>query len=177
MAPADAYPNLGTSIAGAVYAALGALIIRRARRNVIGWILLGVGYGFTVISVASAYAVLGILTHPGSLPGPELAGAVAQWTFVASIPALAFMLFFFPDGHVAIPPMAAGKLLVGVAATVLTVIGWMVKPQPVGVPAPGGATRFRIRGGSMLSRTSFRRCWWGRCGSSRSRSPLPSSRS
>jgi signal transduction histidine kinase len=140
MAPADAYPNLGTSIAGAVYAALGALIIRRAR-NVIGWILLGVGYGFTVISVASAYAVLGILTHPGSLPGPELAGAVAQWTFVASIPALAFMLFFFPTGTL---PSRRWRpiLLVGVAATVLTVIGWMVKPQPVGVPAPGGATRF-----------------------------------
>jgi signal transduction histidine kinase len=140
MAPADAYPNLGTSIAGAVYAALGALIIRRAR-NVIGWILLGVGFGFTVISVASAYAILGILTHPGSLPGPELAGAIAQWTFVASIPALAFMLFFFPTGTL-LSRRWRPILLVGVAATVLTVMGWMVKPQPVGVPAPGGATRF-----------------------------------
>jgi signal transduction histidine kinase len=140
MAPSDAYPNLGTSIAGVVYAALGALIIRRAR-NVIGWILLGVGFGFTVISVASAYAVIGILTHPGTLPGPELAGAIAQWTFVASIPALAFMLFFFPTGTL---PSRRWRplLLVGVAATVLTVMGWMVKPQPIGVPAPGGATRF-----------------------------------
>ena len=139
--PSDAYPNLGSAAAGVVYATLGVLIVRRAR-NVIGWLLQGVGMGLAILSFASAYAVFGIATHPGSLPGPEVVGAIAGSVFVATAPSLAFMLFFFPTGT-----LLSGRwrpvLTIGIVAIGLTWLGFIVNPVAEGVPAPGGALRFQ----------------------------------
>jgi signal transduction histidine kinase len=140
MVPSDSYPNLGSAIAGVVYALLGTLIVRRAR-NVIGWILLGVGLGFTFLSLTSAYAVMGIVTHPGALPAPKLVGAIGEWTFVVTAPALAFMLFFFPTGTL---PSRRWRpvVVVAIVASALTLAGWILNPVAVGIPAPGGAVRY-----------------------------------
>lgn len=136
----DAYPNLLSAVAGIVYAMLGALIVRRAR-NVIGWILQGVGLGLALLSFASAYAVVGIATRPGSLPNPELLGTIAETTFVVTAPSLAFMLYFFPTGT--LPSRRWRPILaIGILALVLTSLGFLVNPVSVGVPAPGGARRF-----------------------------------
>ena len=45
---------------------------------------------------ASAYAVLGI-THPGTLPAPELMALLAEWSFVPVNAALVFMLLLTND--------------------------------------------------------------------------------
>jgi signal transduction histidine kinase len=137
---ADSYPNLLSGISGIVYAALGALIVRRAR-NVIGWILQGVGLGLALLSFASAYAVLGIATRPGSLPNPEVVGTIAESVFVVTVTWLAFMLFFFPTGTL---PSRRWRpiLVVGIVAVALTSLGFLVNPVSVGVPAPGGAHKF-----------------------------------
>ena len=76
----DAVSNLSGAPAAVLYATLGALVVRRAG-NVIGWLLLGEGAGLAIMSLASAYAVLGI-THPGTLPAPELVGLLAEWSFI-----------------------------------------------------------------------------------------------
>jgi signal transduction histidine kinase len=137
---ADAFPNLGSALAGIVYALLGALIVRRAQ-NVIGWMLQFVGLMFAVISAGSGYAVLGIVTHPGQLAVPELTGSIAEWAFVASEIVLGYLLFFFPTG--AIPsPRWRPVLIVGIAAGAVTTIGFVLNPVEYGVPAPGGAVRF-----------------------------------
>jgi signal transduction histidine kinase len=137
---ADSYPNLLSGISGIVYAALGALIVRRAR-NVIGWILQGVGLGLALLSSGSAYAVLGIATRPGSLPNPEVVGTIAESVFVVTVSWLAFMLFFFPTGTL---PSRRWRpiLVVGIVAVALTSLGFLVNPVSVGVPAPGGAHTF-----------------------------------
>jgi hypothetical protein len=72
----DIVNTLGGAPSAVLYATLGALVIRRAG-NVIGWFLLGFGAGSAVNTAASAYAVLGI-THPGTLPAPELVGLLAE---------------------------------------------------------------------------------------------------
>src|SRR5438045_9202451 len=51
--PTDAYPNLAASVAGVVYASLGALIVRRAG-NRIGWLLLGEGLAIAIEGATSA---------------------------------------------------------------------------------------------------------------------------
>ena len=136
----DSLPNIGSAIAGALYAALGALIVRRAR-NVIGWLLGGVGLGLAFLSLASAYSAIGIATHPGSLPSPEVVGTLAEWAFVLTAPSLAFMLFLFPTG--ALPSRRWRPVFtIGVVAVALTSIGFLVNPVQVGVPAPGGSLRF-----------------------------------
>jgi signal transduction histidine kinase len=136
----DSYPNLLGGISGIVYATLGALIVRRAR-NVIGWILQGVGLGLALLSFGSAYAVLGIAKRPGSLPNPELVGTIAESVFVVAASSLAFMLFFFPAGTL---PSRRWRpiLVIGIVAVALTSLGFLVNPVAVGVPAPGGAHEF-----------------------------------
>jgi signal transduction histidine kinase len=133
----DRINNLTQAPSPVLYATLGALIVRRAG-NVIGWFLLVIGAGLAVNASASAYAVLGI-THPGTLPAPELVGLLAEWSFVPLFSAIVLMLVLFPPGTLPSPrwrPFAALALL----ATALAMAGFVVHPRLVALPAPGGAS-------------------------------------
>ena len=84
--------------------------------------------------LASAYAVLGI-THPGTLPAPELVGLLAECSFVPIFTGIGFMLLLFPTGTLPSPrwrPFAGLALL----ATALTMAGFVVQPRLVALPAP-----------------------------------------
>jgi hypothetical protein len=135
---ADAFSNLGGAVAAVAYATLGMLIVRRAG-NLIGWLMLGEGAGFAFVSLASAYAVTGIATHPGTLPAAKVVGALAECIFVPVAFGIAFMVFLFPSGTLPSrrwrPVMAAGFLLAGLALT-----GLVVRPRLVALPAPGGTS-------------------------------------
>ena len=137
LVPSDRANSLSQAPSAVLYATLGTLIVRRAG-NVIGWFLLGNGASLAVNASASAYTVLGI-THPGTLPAPELAGLLAEWSFVPVVSALVFMLVLFPSGTLPSPrwrPFAALALL----ATALAMAGFVVHPRLVALPAPGGAS-------------------------------------
>ena len=131
----DTVANLGMAPSAVLYATLGAIVVRRAG-NVIGWFLLGIGAGLAILPSASAYAVLGI-THPGTLPAPELVGLLAEWSFVPLFSAIVLLLF--PSGTLPSPrwrPFAALALL----ATALAMAGFVVHPRLVALPAPGGVS-------------------------------------
>ena len=131
----DTISNCAAAPAAVLYATLGALVVRRAG-NVIGWLVLGVGASMAIVASASAYAVLGI-THPGTLPAPELMALLAEWSFVPVNAALVFMLLLFPSGTLPSPrwrPFAALALLV----TALALAGFVVHPRLIALPAPGG---------------------------------------
>jgi signal transduction histidine kinase len=133
----DAVSSVAGAPAAILYATLGALVVRRAG-NVIGWFLLGTGAATAVMALTSAYAVLGV-THPGALPAPRLAGLLAEWSFVPILTGVPFMLMLFPTGRLPSPrwrPFAVLSLLV----TALTMIGFVVHPRQVAMPAPGGAS-------------------------------------
>jgi hypothetical protein len=133
----DRITSLWLPPAAVLYATLGAVVVRRAG-NVIGWFLLVIGAGIAIMASASAYAVLGI-THPGTLPAPELAGLLAEWSFVPVFSGLGFMLVLFPSGTLPSPrwrPFAALALL----ATALTMAGFVVHPRQIALPAPGGVS-------------------------------------
>ena len=118
-----------------LYATLGALIVRRAG-NTIGWYLLIAGIADGLVALASAYAVLGI-RHPGALPGPVIMGVLAEWSFIPLICSIAFMFLLFPTGHLPSPRWrpVGGLCLLLIA---LTLIGFLVQPKRVQLPAPGG---------------------------------------
>ena len=134
---ADAISNLGGTVAGVVYATLGALIVRRAG-NIIGWMLLGIGAAGAIMSLASAYAVLGI-THSATLPAPELMGLLAEWCFVPSFAGVSFVLMLFPSGRL---PSSRWRPFAGLGllATALAMIGFVLRPRLVRLPAPGGTS-------------------------------------
>ena len=118
-----------------LYATLGALIVRRAG-NTIGWYLLIAGIADGLVALASAYAVLGI-RHPGALPGPVIMGVLAEWSFIPLICSIAFMFLLFPTGHLPSPRWrpVGGLCLLLIAQTL---IGFLVQPKRVQLPAPGG---------------------------------------
>jgi two-component system, NarL family, sensor kinase len=93
-----------------VYATLGAMIVRRVG-NRIGWMLVGEGLGLAIMCLTSAYAVVGIVTHPGLLPAAKLVGAISEWTFVPILLGLAYMFLIFPTGALPSPrwrPISGG---------------------------------------------------------------------
>jgi signal transduction histidine kinase len=137
LATTDAVTALIYGPTALLYATLGALIVRRAG-NVIGWMLIGIGGAQAVNWLASTYAVFGV-AHPGTLPAPELAGLLAEWSFIPVFTGLGFMLLLFPSGTLPSPrwrPFAALALL----ATALTMVGFVVHPRLMALPAPGGAS-------------------------------------
>jgi signal transduction histidine kinase len=81
------------------FAVVGALIISRRPRNLIGWIFMITALGMALSTTAFDYAVYALLTNPGSLPGGEWAIRAGQAGF--GLPILAFMFLFllFPNGH------------------------------------------------------------------------------
>jgi signal transduction histidine kinase len=130
----DAVSNLWAPLAAVLYTTLGGLVVRRAG-NVIGWMLAGIGAATAIMSFGSVYAVLGI-RHPGTWPAPELVGLLAEWIFVPIFTGMSFMLMLFPTGRLPSPrwrPVAG----LGLLATALTMVGFVVHPRMVALPAPG----------------------------------------
>ena len=138
LARGDLANNLGAAAGAAGYARLGALIVRRAG-NVIGWIMLGMAAALAFLALASAYAVAGIATIPGSFPAARLVGTLAQGSFAPVLFAIGFMVPLFPAGTLPSrrwrPVAVAGLVLAGLATA-----GLVVHPGPVGLPAPGGVS-------------------------------------
>jgi hypothetical protein len=82
---------------------VGALVASSRPENSVGWILLGVGLGWSLPAVLSIYGDYG-LAHPGTLPGPEIAIALNEPTWVPPVVLMGtFLILLFPDGHLPSP--------------------------------------------------------------------------
>ena len=138
LAISDGVPNLVSGVAGIVFATLGLIIVRRAR-SVIGWLVLVGGVGIAYLSFASGYGVLGLVTHPGSVPAPRIVGASARWSFQPTMFALGTILFLFPTGTL-LSRRWRPVLAIWVAAATITTIGFVFDPKLIGLPAPGGVS-------------------------------------
>jgi signal transduction histidine kinase len=134
----DAINQVGSSVSTVAYASLGALIIRRVR-NPIGWLWLIAGVSLGLMALFSAYALLGITTHPGAVPAPRQVGAVGEWLFFPVVAVLACALLLFPTGALRSPRWRP-VLVLNFLATGLLMIGYILVPRPVALPAPGGYT-------------------------------------
>ncbi len=134
----DALTQVGGSVSTVAYATLGALIVRRVR-NPIGWLWLAAGVSLGLMGVFNGYAVLGVTAHPGALPAARQVGAVDEWIFFAVVALLAHTFFLFPTGTLPSRrwrPVAVLNFL----ATGLLLIGFILVPRTVALPAPGGYT-------------------------------------
>jgi signal transduction histidine kinase len=134
----DAISQVGSCVSTVAYATLGVLIVRRVR-NPIGWLWLAAGVSVGLMGLFSAYAVLGVTTHPGSVPAAQQVGAVAEWFFFPVVAVLACALLFFPTGTLRSRrwrPVAVANFL----ATGLLMIAFILVPRLVALPAPGGDT-------------------------------------
>ena len=78
---------------------LGTVIAVRQPRNPIGWLLVAAALAFSVGAFCGAYALRGLITAPGSLPGSDVAGWASQWTWPVGFTAIPLVLLLFPDGR------------------------------------------------------------------------------
>jgi signal transduction histidine kinase len=112
------------------YSTVGALVASRHPRNPIGWLFLAVGLGTVLSGLLDNYAARG-LASPGSLPGAAMAAGLNQLTFILAVPPIPLVLLLFPNGRVPSPrwrPVAWAM----VGGPLLAVLGFLVKPGPVG---------------------------------------------
>ncbi|MEA2507191.1 MAG: hypothetical protein QOH48_1809 [Actinomycetota bacterium] len=79
---------------------VGVVVASRHPRNRIAWIFLLIGASWESAAFLGGYSAFGLVTHPGSLPRPDLAAALTAWLWVPGIglPGT-FLLLLFPDGR------------------------------------------------------------------------------
>jgi hypothetical protein len=106
---------------------VGVLIASRRPRNAIGWILLADGLAWALSAVAGNYVQYALVTHPGSVPRPDLALALSDWLWIPGVGLIGtFLLLLFPDGQLPSPrwrPLARVSAVALIVPSVLIVIG------------------------------------------------------
>jgi hypothetical protein len=79
---------------------LGGLIVSHRPENPYGWLWLGLGVAFALLSFAHVYAAYSLVVQPGSLPVPRMVGnvvAVVGW--MVGVALFPFLLLLFPTGR------------------------------------------------------------------------------
>ena len=116
--------------------AVGALIASRRRSAPIAWLFVCAG-GLAAISfLAEQYAVLTLVTSPGSLPAGAWMAWVGSWAWIpALVPLTTLVLLLFPDGR--LPSRGwAPVAWAAVAATIVATVSAAVAPDRAGSPSP-----------------------------------------
>jgi hypothetical protein len=88
----------------AILSTMGALIVARRPGNRIGWSFVAAGLGLALQAFATQYAIYGLLTDPGALPGAAWLAWISSWlTIPAIFSAFAALLLLFPTGRLLSP--------------------------------------------------------------------------
>jgi signal transduction histidine kinase len=136
LATSDMVTSVGGEAGSIAYAALGALIVYRAG-NLVGWFMLAEGAATAVMITGSAYAILGVKAHPGTLPAAAAAGTLAETVFVLVVAGLTAIFLVFPSGRLPSPRWRPA-VTVGLVLTGLSLASFVVSTRQVTLPAPGG---------------------------------------
>jgi MFS family permease len=96
-----AYTTGGLVLALAVllFGWFGARIVARQPRHPIGWILCAFGLIAGISAFTSEYAIYGLRSQPGAVPGGAALAWVAAWMFPFYLALLAALLLLFPSGR------------------------------------------------------------------------------
>jgi len=113
-----------------VYASVGGLIGSRVSQNPIGWLLSVIGVLFAYTVLAEQYALRGLVTAPGSLPGVHTVASVGNATPILAVASLLLVVLLFPDGH---PPSPRWRpvLWVAIAVDAVGTIGFLLQKANV----------------------------------------------
>ena len=111
------------------YVAIGLLIAVRAK-NPIGWFLVTVGISYGLVTFSNAYAAVGLVTSPGSLPAVEELSTVLGPLVLVAFVALVLVLLLFPDCR---PPSPRWRpaLWMAIGGEVATYLLTLIKVAPV----------------------------------------------
>ena len=129
------FTNAVLGLAVVMYAGAGRLITSRRPGNAVGWLLGLIGVSIATSTFAEQYALYGLATARGSVPGPRLigclAGAAAEVTVVLALA----LILLFPDGRL---PSRRWRPVAW--AIVVTAAGWVAQSLQAGTRVSGGLT-------------------------------------
>ncbi|HEX2155409.1 MAG TPA: hypothetical protein VHS79_00260 [Actinomycetes bacterium] len=141
----DSLPLL---LAFAAFLVVGALVVGHRPGNAVGWIFAAIALLAVTAALAEEYAVYGVVTRPGSLPGPRYAGWFSSWAWYPTIAlALLFTPLLFPTGRLPSPRWRPVAWLGGATTAALSALGALAPTlelgdgtrvdNPIGVAAVG----------------------------------------
>jgi signal transduction histidine kinase len=118
------------------YSTVGAILASRARGNVIGWLMMGIGLAFALTGVTSEYGTYAFETHPGAVPLGSFAALLSEILWLPIIVSICLLAALYPTGRVPTPrwrflPPAT------VAFIALFVVGYSLAPtalEDAGLP-------------------------------------------
>jgi hypothetical protein len=93
--------DLGWWVAYFTFSIVGGLVAARRPGNRVGWLMLIAGAVNALAEGAGQYGVWGLVRHPGSLPGADVASWLSSYAWTPAITALVLVLAYFPDGRLA----------------------------------------------------------------------------
>jgi hypothetical protein len=129
----DAPGSQAFVLAAAGFPIAGALIAARQPRNAVGWLLLGVGLGFGVNSLLTAYA------GAEGLPGRTGAAWTADWWWhVWLVTAVLMLPLVFPNGRL-LSRRWRGAVWVALAALLFSAAADAFNPRPIDLDGFGRA--------------------------------------
>jgi len=130
---------------GLALSTTGVFIASRRPANPIGWLFCATSLLFELTGYAQQYAIAGLVTHHGSLPGAIFMAWLEQWSLWFVFPAgIALLLLLFPTGRAASPKWQP-LIWVSVTCALLMVVGSMFNPGALSDalrPASGPGLRF-----------------------------------
>ncbi len=114
---------LFVSVSFLTYAVVGVLIASRRPRNPVGWLLLAIALGWSMVASAIPYGDYAFKVHPGGLPAAALIAAVSLWAWAPPVGFTGvFLLLVYPDGHLVGPRWRWVAYLCGLAIVVCIVV-------------------------------------------------------
>jgi hypothetical protein len=117
---------------------VGLAILVRQPGNRVGWMLHAVGLAWAVSWLLDAYARLGLVIEPGSVPGAGVAAAVNEGSWTWGLIAMGFYLvLLFPDGRLPSPRWRWLAWVIGAAALVVQVAITLRPGELVEAPVEG----------------------------------------
>jgi hypothetical protein len=108
---------LGFCVLQVTCATVGLVVVRRLPRNLVAWILIGIGFGYAVSILSAAY-VFGTATSAGTVRAPMIAWLTQAGAQVAGVLTFAF-IYVYPELR---GTTRAGRIQVG-TAFVFTTLG------------------------------------------------------
>jgi hypothetical protein len=147
----DAFGALGAPI-------LGGLIASRRPENPYGWLWLGMGIGFALVTFAQVYAAYALVAAPGALPAPRMVAVLGLSVgLVVNLIIAPFLFLVFPNGQL---PSRRWKVLawsiVAVGAVLVVLAPFLTQPagqfmNPLGLGGALGETiRVLFFGGELV---------------------------
>jgi hypothetical protein len=126
--------SVAALLLGASFTVVGWRIASRRRENLVGWMLLGVGVVFALVTFTGAYAYLGLIAEPETLPLADVAAWLSTLVWVPAWTLAMLLLLVYPDGRLPSPrwrPM----LWISAASAVLMLVPNAIAEWPYRGPA------------------------------------------